>query len=436
MVVVECFGSRHGGMTVPLSVLGRSVRIGRRCKCRLLLHYFRCISRRASLVLILTLSTTATAVACGSSDSTPTSSSTVATVDLRSDSFILTADRQEGLTLLSEESASISVEIPDDALPYGVDSADITATVNRLTATDVGSAVEFELGPDGTEFDEPVTLTWTADWDAEASVGVSAIAEDGSNLLSADDTEEILKTLQVVPNNDGTSTISVDIDHFSVWSFFTFPGAGSAISAEKSGGGYFLLGSYEEDGTVVVAADVLPRVTSFMKVKNTELCLEVSDLAFSGVESAKADQVVASGFRECTTAENFVELALPTSCDGTGQGFMRGTSTAYFGLAGLSPFALLFVLAGGETLTSDQFRQSDNWANASGALLFIRRAFRENIPCAPPTTISTTMSTTTMTDSDPSLAQPTTTVRSGTPGSPSRTTTLPRPTPGGTTTLP
>lgn len=429
------------------------------------------MSRRAPLALILALSTATTAVACGSSDSTPAStpSSTVATVDLRSDSFTLTADRREGLTVLSEESDSISVEIPDDALPSGVDSADITATVNRLTATDVGTAIEFELGPDGTEFDEPVTLTWTADWDPEAPVAVSAIADDGTNLLSADDTEEILKTLQVVPNDDGTSTISVDIDHFSVWSFFSFPGAGSTLAAQQGMGGYLLLSSYEDNGTVVVAADVLERVKQFMSVTTTELCLEVSELSYGGVKSDKGSEVVEDGFRKCTT-DNFIDLTMPTTCDGTGQGFMRGMSTAYFGLAGLSPFALLIVLAGGDVQSqATAFSQSDSWASASKALLFIRRKFDQNIPCAPPTTMSTAMSTTTMTDSDTPLAQPTTTVRSGTSGSPSRTTTLapttttapstttttttikattttrpragatttlPRPTPGGTTTLP
>ncbi|MDA0370441.1 MAG: hypothetical protein O3C62_11735 [Actinomycetota bacterium] len=301
------------------------------------------MSRRAPLALILALSTATTAVACGSSDSTPTStpSSTVATVDLRSDSFTLSADRREGLTVLSEGSSSISVEIPDKALPSGVDSADITATVNRLTATDVGTAIE--------------------------------------------------------------------------------------------------------------------------------LCLEVSERSYGGVKSDKGAEVVEDGFRKCTT-DNFTDLTMPTTCDGTGQGFMQGMSTAYFGLAGLSPFALLIVLAGGDVQSqATAFSQSDSWASASKALLFIRRKFDQNIPCAPPTTMSTAMSTTTMTDSDTPLAQPTTTVRSGTSGSPSRTTTLapttttapstttttttikattttrpragatttlPRPTPGGTTTLP
>ena len=224
--------------------------------------------RRTVLSLSAIVGVTSVLVACGGSTSSPPSQPPASSVDSAfvSDSLTLSADRRDGSTVLSEGSSSISVEIPDDALPSGVDSADITATVNRLTATDVGTAIEFELGPDGTEFVEPITLTWTADWDPEAPVAVSAIADDGTNLLSADDSEEILKTLQVVPNDDGTSTISVDIDHFSVWTFTSFSN-GNTLSVQN--GGYFLLGSFESNGTVLEASDVLPRVKQFMSFNNT-----------------------------------------------------------------------------------------------------------------------------------------------------------------------
>lgn len=425
------------------------------------------MNRRVALLVSASVLAPILVAACGDSGSTPDTSTDMTTeVPVVAQTFELSADRLDGSTILANDDDTVKVDVPDVALPTGFDPNDITATVDQLVATDVGSGIEFALGPDGTEFSEPVTLTFVADWDPEGNVAVTAIADDGTNLLpEPEDADEVLKTLQVVPNDDGTSTISVQIDHFSRWSFINYGGVIPAITSDSG----FLVGvdSGVDGRELYVIAGVLNSGLADLKVSRPLLCATMVNLRFRG---ATSDRTAASQGRRCEDGvDPAIEFWFPFECTEPGGG-ATGLIEVQYGLAGLDPFVLLIVLAGGEVLDiANSARRSEFWANASDALLFMRAPFSQDLYCTLPldtTTSSTvaaaevTTTTSPTTTSRGTVSRPTpptppgpgptpptpptttaattTTIKATTTTKPRQgaTTTLPRPSTGGTTTLP
>ena len=387
------------------------------------------MSRRHALLVSAAVLSPLLITACGDSGSTPDPSTAVTQeVPVVADTFELSADRADGSTILTNDDDTVAVAVPDSALPAGLDASAITATVDRLVATDIGTGIEFSLGPDGTEFSEPVTLTFVADWDPEGTVTVTAVADDGTNLLpTPEDADEVLKTLQVVPNDDGTSTVSVEVDHFSSWSF-AIHGPLSVIADNNAG---FLIGAQSgvEGRDLYVIAGSLNSSLSPMKVSAPKLCAELIELEFRGATSSRS---IASHGRKCDEGNDpSVEFWFPYECIGPEMGTASGVVNVQYGLAGLSPFALLVVLAGGEELAMrESVRKQGFWANASDALLYMRAPFSEDLACLDGA--STTTSSTVQPAPSTTTAQPTTTSRGTVTGSPRPTPTPTPPAPGPT----
>ncbi len=384
------------------------------------------MSRRFALIVSASVLAPILAAACGDSGSTPDTSTDMATeVPVVADTFELSADRVDGSTILTNDDETVAVAVPDSALPAGLDASAITATVDRLVATDIGTGIEFSLGPDGTEFSEPVALTFVADWDPEDTVTVTAVADDGTNLLpTPEDADEVLKTLQVVPNDDGTSTVSVEVDHFSLWSF-AIHGRLSVITDNNAG---FLIGAQSgvEGRELYVIAGSLNSSLSPMKVSAPELCAELIELEIRGATSSRS---IASHGRKCDEGKDpSVEFRFPYECLGPEMGTASGVVNLQYGLAGLSPFALLVVLAGGEELAiRESVRKQGFWANASDALLYMRAPFSEDLGCLD--SASTTTTSTVQPAPSTTTAQPTTTSRGTVTGNPRPTPPTPGPTP-------
>lgn len=384
------------------------------------------MQRRRALIASASVIATVALAACG--DSNSQSDDPVDGVPFIVDTFELSADRLDGSTILTNDDDTVAVAVPDSALPAGLDASAITATVDRLVATDIGTGIEFSLGPDGTEFSEPVTLTFVADWDPEGTVTVTAVADDGTNLLpTPEDADEVLKTLQVVPNDDGTSTVSVEVDHFSSWSF-AIHGPLSVIADNNAG---FLIGAQSgvEGRDLYVIAGSLNSSLSPMKVSAPKLCAELIELEFRGATSSRS---IASHGRKCDEGNDpSVEFWFPYECIGPEMGTASGVVNVQYGLAGLSPFALLVVLAGGEELAMrESVRKQGFWANASDALLYMRAPFSEDLACLDGA--STTTSSTVQPAPSTTTAQPTTTSRGTVTGSPRPTPTPTPPAPGPT----
>lgn len=411
--------------------------------------------RRSALFVTAALITPLTACGDSVSSSEPT---TVSNTEVIQESFTLTADRLDGATVLGTNDDSLLVTVPDSALPDGLDPSTITAVVQRATAGDSGIAVEFELGPDGTTFDEPVTLSWTGVWDPDGTVGIAAVSADGTNLLpTSDDADEVLKTLQVVPNDDGTSTVSVEVDHFSTW-FLHNIGTFTWIQRQ----GDFLAVEYE----------YLPRRNEFRLYASmsqswkksmrdsvrggTEVCLRTKNVDLGDLVGK------AGGDENCHP--DTPALSIYVRCPQRDEDFSTRISMVAevsLAMANISPFALVVYILAGTEITSTKAEGA--WASASDVSAFMRVPIREEVFCKGTAPSTSTVTTTTVAGSDTTTttsppessgsttkttvkattttttaAPTTTTIKATTTTKPRQgaTTTLPRPTPGGTTTLP
>lgn len=391
-------------------------------------------------------------VACGDSSSSAPASDRE--LEITQTSVDLVAERVDDTTVLVGSAGGLTVSVPDSALPSGVAPDSITARVDSLRIAEVGTALEFVLGPDGTVFEKPVTLSWTGDWDPNGIVTLTAISDDGENLLSSDETDEVLKTLQVERNDDGSSTVSIDVTHFSRWTFMNIR-SDSYLFSEDFNDFLILTTEFRRD-RLEVELSISRSLKNQMSVDRPELCLSIVDFVAEGLTVSDPALSSTGRLRQCTSSELSLSFRVEPRCTTTDVGTLQGTAEAQFGLGGLSPFEFLLVLAGGQRvfLTADELRQGI-WVSASSALIFIRRGFTGIVDCS--TTSATTVTSTatsTATSTVTSTAAPnaggttaTTTSRSATtttlaPTSttvpttttvPATTTTKPR---GATTTLP
>lgn len=409
------------------------------------------MSRWATLLVCALVLAPTTIVACGGSGDTSDPTTAPRDIELAREIVTLSAARVSDATVLTTDDESLSVTVPDLALPDDFDPSTLTAVVERATAGDAGTVVEFALGPDGTEFDEPVTLSWTGQWDPNGVVGIAAVSDDGTDLLpTADDSDDVLKTLQVVRNDDGTSTVSIDVDHFSKWSLWNMGGMAN-LTNDESKGFLFSSGFYDQDrGEFVVDAYASTQLRDRLARKPGELCLSVTSANFGGLDASTRNV----GQRRCDASS--VELTLPAKCPTRTTSFdarVKIDLEVSFATKGTSPFELLVLLLGGTEVPSESSNTA--WASASQVSIFLRWPYERGVTCEAVVATSTTVNSTTesvtttttrtgsttkttVTATTTTMAPTTTTIKATTTTKPRQgaTTTLPRPGTGGTTTLP
>ena len=125
---------------------------------------------------------------------------------------------EDNATVFESVEDQISVTVPDSALPESVGPDDLTSEAVYVSSENV-FAIDFVLGPDGTEFEEKVELSWVGPWDPNAVIQIQAVSDDGVPVLtSIEDTEEIIENLVIVPSESGDEArYSLNVDHYSSW---------------------------------------------------------------------------------------------------------------------------------------------------------------------------------------------------------------------------
>ena len=125
---------------------------------------------------------------------------------------------EDNATVFESVEDQISVTVPDSALPESVDPDDLTSEAVYVSSGNV-YAIDFTLGPDGTEFEEKVELSWVGPWNPSAVIQIQAMSDDGIPVLtSIEDTEEIIENLVIAPSESGDEArYSLNVDHYSNW---------------------------------------------------------------------------------------------------------------------------------------------------------------------------------------------------------------------------
>ena len=125
---------------------------------------------------------------------------------------------EDNATIFESVEDQISVIVPDSALPESVNPDDLTSEAVYVSSDDF-FVIDFTLGPDGTEFEEKVELSWVGPWDPSAVIQIQAVSDDGVPVLtSIEDTEEIIESLVIAPSESGDEArYSLNVDHYSNW---------------------------------------------------------------------------------------------------------------------------------------------------------------------------------------------------------------------------
>ena len=125
---------------------------------------------------------------------------------------------EDNATVFESIEDQISVTVPDSALPESVNPDDLTSEAVYVSSENV-FAIDFTLGPDGTEFEEKVELSWVGPWNPSAVIQIQAVSDDGVPVLtSIEDTEEIIENLVIAPSESGDEArYSLNVDHYSNW---------------------------------------------------------------------------------------------------------------------------------------------------------------------------------------------------------------------------
>lgn len=140
-------------------------------------------------------------VACGTSaDLTPAKRSTGTVMGTP-------AEQMVGASGGTVNAGSLAIQIPAGAL-----AADTAITVTRVSSTAPGGRLAFRLGPDGTTFSSPVTLTFSY---AGAEVAGGADEVMG---IAWQDTSGVWVMPGEQTRDPANKTVSVKTTHFSDWS--------------------------------------------------------------------------------------------------------------------------------------------------------------------------------------------------------------------------
>lgn len=155
-------------------------------------------------------------------------------------SAVATSSREDDATVLtSPTTLDAQITVTDDALPADISGDDVTATVLSFDSeVDGASAITFELGPDGAEFDEPVLLEWEGPWAPNAAYSLAAFHGDGTPVEDTGRTDaNSIAALRVEPTSDTTARYTLPVDHFSSWtvSVSVFSGASTRFFTRFTG---------------------------------------------------------------------------------------------------------------------------------------------------------------------------------------------------------
>lgn len=104
---------------------------------------------------------------------------------------------------VSSADGVVTLDVPAGAVPAGTE-----ITIDTTTAP-AGADAAYDFGPDGLEFAEPATLTWTIDGEPESPTAFLL----GS--ISGDGQVEVLQGVETAVA-DGSTVVTAPVDHFSV----------------------------------------------------------------------------------------------------------------------------------------------------------------------------------------------------------------------------
>lgn len=324
----------------------------------------------------------------------------------------LTAERDGDSTVLSGSSpVAPKVVVPDSALPAGVSSDDLTGTVTYAVDPNLGlTAVQFELGPDGTEFEVPVELSWVGAGTDSSMTGVMAISDAGENLLSREDATAVLDGMTFADDGDDRSAVTMKIDHFSKWMIFNW---GSSMTATRITQSDFVFvdaklrfGYWSRDTTRPSATFYMQwSFDSNIRSFDTELCSSAK-FSVTGGATLRAQNVN----DECT--EDFAEKLVRLDCGDLSQSGQVVTEySGYYGVTGLAPMEKFAALMGSkEEAVRSRGDSSDSFAASSDLALFVTGTLRTPYNCAAgvPSTTSVVETTTSTTVESPTTTMSTT----------------------------
>ncbi len=325
----------------------------------------------------------------------------------------LAAERDGDSTVLSGSSpVAPKVVVPDAALPAGVSSDDLTGTVTYAVDPNLGvTAVQFELGPDGTEFEIPVELSWLGAGTDSSMTAIMAISDAGENLLSREDAAAVLDGMTFADDGDDRSAVTMKIDHFSKWIIGHWGTAIDATKVTRDGlvfvGSYLRFESWSPDATRPSATLTMNwYADDYIRSFDTELCATAKYSVTGGarLEAEKVDD-------DCS--ETKAQRVLKLTCDDpTQNGEVVVEFSGYFGVAGLAPMEKFAILMGSKEETVQSFGDASGaFAASSDLALFVTGTLRTPYNCADgvPTTTSI-VETTTSTTTSTTVETPTTTM--------------------------
>lgn len=387
--------------------------------------------RLVSLCSVLVVSV----VACGGSDSSPSSiEPQIGSVDLK-------ATREGETTILSADApVSPKVVIPDTALPDGVSTDDLTGSVTYISDPETGStAVEFAMGPDGTQFTEPIDLSWIGQTGDDVTTTIMAVNDAGENLLDQEEASSIISTLTSTNgDSDGTGEVSMSVDHFSFWVVIQTDTRVSTYSLGKD----FLATEVRLEFDSWIRSRTNPKaffdVIAELPMGSSGLISPCIDPKVSVSGGAAFSAAVGSG----CGSRDYVSRSIYLSCpDITTSGTIHVDFNAYFGMPGLDPLTKFAVLLGSTSREGYNLSGNESAFVASSEIaVFVSGRLTMEYDCAEgaevtsttaPTTVESSTTSSTVMSTAVSTTKPTatpTTIPTGTTVATPRPTTLVPPT--------
>ena len=385
--------------------------------------------------------------ACGGSDSEPEA------VEPQIGTVELVASREGNATVLSGGGpVEPRVVIPDDILPDGVTKDDLTGSVVYASDPETGvTAVEFLMGPDGTEFSAPIDLSWIGHSGEGVTTAIMAVDDEGNNLLTQNEADAIVSTLSSGDvDGEGVGQVSMSIDHFSSWYIYQY---NSTISATSVGDEYINAG-------VGLAFDYWVKDTgkpSGYFSLNTSYWLSHGGITRNPCIDAVISVSGGAGLNttqgeSCGTSKEETRRVIVTCPNSNTIGEITVDFSAYFGVSGFAPMEKLMLLFASTQRTGENYSKNESAFIASSDLaIFVSGRLTKAYDCSDGISATTTVaslttpapstapSTSTVGSSGPSTSTPRSTVMTAPSGIPTTrgvnttVTSVPRPN-GGTTT--
>jgi hypothetical protein len=336
---------------------------------------------------------------------------------------VATRGREGNATVLtSPTTLAAKVSVPDAALG-DVDPADLTADVLSYDDAE-SSAIAFRLGPDGSEFEQPVTLEWDGPWSPDASFSLTAVHGDGTPVDTTErDDANSIAALQIEPTSDSTAHYTLPITHFSTWS----------VQASYFDGILRFEATAQDTLTATVGTTTTVPITMHgsNRVFMTAVgCLDGVVVSTTGSVSAEFPDITCSaGLAGVSGSQVRETLPLSITCAATGDATVTSSILAY---VGVDPFwslrddggpldptttrwfavAMLRALA---TLTADDGGATQRQMNEAGGVL-IRSPLVVHVACEEAAVAESAPSSTTdglgTTTTSSTVSGPTSTTRS------------------------